>query len=161
MKKTLLFITSVLLVLAIAGCHKEKKEEDPMMNMPNPFSELESLKDAVKEVGFDLEIPDSFNGSAKYIYRVMNREMIEVICVDENGNEVARIRKAKGSDDISGDFNDYPDVTMDNSLRNITFKGKDGKYVLAVWQEKDHSYAVSVVEGKTLDEMQELLKLIR
>lgn len=159
MKKALIFITGMILVLAVAGCNK-KKEEEPMVQIPNPFAEFETLKEAVEDTGVDLEIPDSFNGSAKYVYRVMNHEMVEVICFDENDNEVARIRKAKGSDDISGDFNEYPDVTMDNSLRNITFKGRDGKYVLAVWQEKDHTFAVSVAEGKTLDEMQELLKLI-
>ena len=159
MKKTLLLVISVLLVLALAGCHKEKKEE-PMVQIPNPFIETETLRDAVKEAGFELEIPESFNGSVRYIYRVMKEQMIEIICVDENNEEIARIRKGTGSDDISGDYNEYPDVTMDNSLRNITFKGTDKKYVLATWQENGYSYAVSVTEGKTLDEMQELLKLI-
>ena len=54
-------------------------------------------------------------------------------------------RKAVGSEDISGDYNEYASVTeQDVNGRTVTLKG-DGKLTyLAIWTDGEFSYSVSV-----------------
>ena len=83
----------------------------------------------------------------------MNHDMIEVICVDENGDEVARIRKAKGSDDISGDYSTWEtEIKIQAAGKTVTLKGDEGLYRLLIWTENGYSYAVSLSQGITPEE---------
>ena len=153
MKKIIMFTLGILTILALAGCNKKIQEEEPMMQIPNPFMEYESLGDAEKAVGFDFTVPEGINGAAEYVYRVMNGEMMEIICRNAAGEEVARFRKAKGSDDISGDYNEYSDVRTDNSLKNITYRGENGMFTGAIWVEGEYTFALSLAEAMTLEQV--------
>ena len=163
MKKLLIFTISVLAILAVAGCNKKaEQEEEPMMQMPNPFMEYSSLADAEQATGFRFDYPENIGGAVGYAYRVMNGEMLEVICLgtNETSAEVARIRKAKGSDDISGDYNVYGDVKNDNSLNNLQIRGENGLYSGAVWVEGEYTFALSLEEAVPFDQMKELVSQI-
>lgn len=154
MKKFIIFTLSLLTILAMAGCNKKVQEEqEPMTQIPNPFMEYASLDEAAKAVGFDFTIPEGLNGTAEYVYRVMNGEMMEIICRNAAGEEVARFRKAKGSDDISGDYNEYGDVRTDNSLKNITYRGENGMFTGAIWVDGEYTYALSLEEAMTLEQV--------
>ena len=73
----------------------------------------------------------------------MNGEMMEIICRNAAGEEVARFRKAKGADDISGDYNSYAETkTARVNGADVTLKGTDGKVSTAVWCAGGYSYAV-------------------
>ena len=164
MKKLLLFTISVLAILAIAGCNKtvQQEEDEPMTQIPNPFMEYSSLEEAEKATGFKFDYPENIAGSVGYVYRVMNGEMLEVIFLgtNETSAEVARIRKAKGSDDISGDYNVYGDVKNDNSLNNLQVRGENGLYSGAVWVEDEYTFALSLEEAVPFDQMKELVSQI-
>ena len=153
MKKIIMFTLGILTILALAGCNKKIQEEESMMQIPNPFMEYGSLGDAEKAVGFDFTVPEGINGTAEYVYRVMNGEMMEIICRNAAGEEVARFRKAKGSDDISGDYNEYSDVRTDNSLKNITYRGENGMFTGAIWVEGEYTFALSLAEAMTLEQV--------
>lgn len=152
MKKFIIFTFGLLTVLALAGCNK-KVQEEPMAQIPNPFMDYTSLDEAEKAVGFDFTMPEDLNGTADYAYRVMNGEMLEVICRNAAGEEVARFRKAKGADDISGDYSEYSDVRTDNSLKNITYRGENGMFTGAIWVDGEYTYALSLEEAMNLDQV--------
>lgn len=54
------------------------------------------------------------------------------------------LRKARGSDDISGDYNIY-NKTLKNKVGayDITLKGRDDGFFVATWSHDDFSYAVT------------------
>ncbi|MBP5243471.1 MAG: hypothetical protein J6Z28_01970 [Succinivibrio sp.] len=54
------------------------------------------------------------------------------------------LRKASGSDDISGDYNIY-NKTLKNKVGayDITLKGRDDGFYVSIWSHDDFSYAVT------------------
>ena len=65
----------------------------------------------------------------------------------ENGM-TALLRKSQGTEDNSGDFNQYPDVT---------FKGADGQFTLALWQKDGFSYSLNLSQGQNIESWAEIL----
>lgn len=94
----------------------ENSEESSEEQIPSPFTEVSTLSEASTITGFGLTVPEAMADYPDMIIQVMNQEMIEVICVNkENETDVGldegyRIRKAEGTDDISGDYNEYVDT---------------------------------------------------
>ena len=75
--------------------------------------------------------------------------MIEVIYFNDTDNEGLRIRKAKGTDDISGDYNEYKDVeTVKVGDVEVTEKGSDGDIAVVIWNDGTYSYAIDAGEAK-------------
>ena len=102
MKKLVIFTLLALTIVLITGCTEDKGEEviTPNVQIPNPFTDEDSLLAVQDKAGFELTLPENFNGCVSYHYRAMADQMIEIICLDGNGNETARIRKAVESGDI-------------------------------------------------------------
>lgn len=57
-------------------------------------------------------------------------------------------RKAKETNDISGDYNEYAETdVMDIDGVEVALKGNDGLYNLAIWQNGDYSYSLYIDKG--------------
>lgn len=127
-----------------------------------PYEEFNNIEQAEKAAGFDIEIPDSYSDFSDRSISVMFGTMIEVQYRDAYGNPGLRIRKAGGTDDISGDYNIY-DTTAEIAVgdRPVTIKGNKDKYFLAVWSFEGYSYAVSAEQGASEDELLEIIKKIQ
>ncbi len=68
-------------------------------------------------------------------------------------------RKTRGTDDISGDYNQYDqvsDITIEGV--NMTVKGNKDLYSLATWHTKDYSYSISLNEGITLETLLSIIQ---
>ena len=77
------------------------------------------------------------------------------------GGETASLRKAPGTDDVSGDYNEYSDVkTIPVGGLSVTLKGEGGAYVLAVWSADGYSYSLSLSEGAGQDVWQKIMENI-
>ena len=104
------------------------------------------------------------DGCSEKQFRAMDADgdkMIEVICASGE-DEIARIRKAPGAEDISGDCNAYAEQTeLTSGDAAVTMKGADGLVQLAIWQADGYTYAVSVENGLTADAMAELVAQVR
>lgn len=128
----------------------DENETTTSAEIPNPFVEYSSLGDAEKAAGFEINIPDfsyykSFTGSDKHMIRVMDGRMIEIIFEDEDGNECFRIRKAKGNEDISGDYNQYSETKTETvNGKDIRMSGNDGTVSVATWESDGYSYALDM-----------------
>ena len=86
--------------------------------------------------------------------------MLEVI-YQSGEDETARIRKAPGTEDISGDFNEYAQtdkVVIGGA--EVTMRGSNDMVCLATWTVDGYTYAVSVANGVSSDGMAALISEI-
>ena len=120
----------------------ETIDEGFNVQIANPFVDYATLEEAAQAAGFTLKVPNVKEGSVPVI-QVMDGVMIQFIFVDENGDPSLYIRKEAGDEDISGDYNEYPEITTETvGDRTVTVKGSDGKVSVAIWTANGYSYAV-------------------
>lgn len=131
------------------------------MQIPNPFAAYETLADAARAAGFEAAVPAALNGSDNRIFRAVENDLLEVI-YRKGEDETARIRKAMGTGDISGDYRTYAqvDTAMVNGI-SVTLKGDSGKLYLAVWTSDGYAYSVCVESGISSPDMTRLISGIR
>lgn len=145
------------------------------VRIPNPFSEYGSMEEASENAGFSFDVPDSIDGYARRIIRVMADEdggaMIEVIYQNEiDGNENTgsrdeiRMRKASGDEDISGDYTEYSEIstiTVENA--RVTIKGENGRANLAIWTDGGYAYSIGAYSefGISTEEMSGFIATVR
>ena len=108
------------------------------LTMPNPFIDAKTLEEAEKTAGFPITLPDVEKPYDTVLYRAIKDQMIEVIWLDQNGQELYRIRKGKNmEDDISGVSYGKPvSETLETDGLKITVTGeKEGEWGTAVWTQ--------------------------
>jgi len=161
-------VACMVMVLSLAACggnNSVKNEvkpsassetnvsEEENVQIANPWTECSDIKEAEENAGFSFEIPETIEGYKIAWTQNMDKEMIEVIY--EKDDEVKEseednsihLRKGIGTEDISGDYNDYAEsnqVTIDSY--NVTMQGNNGSVSLATWTDGGFSYVVSVPE---------------
>lgn len=161
MKRLFAVIMMLLTILSLAACGSSTDSTEPdIIGMPNPFTDFDTLAEAEAQTGFDITLPDAIGSSDKRIYRAMNDEMIEVIYMNGE-DETGRIRKARGSEDISGDYNEYAETeTVSVGGIDVLLKGDAGLVKLAIWTNDGYTYSVSSEAGLTADEMTALVSAV-
>ena len=87
----------------------------------------------------------------------------ELAEIDYTGaGKTARYRKAAGTEDCSGDYNVYTDVTeFEAGSITVTLKGDAGQYTLAIWTDGSYSYSLSLSDGLSLSYWQALMNSIQ
>ena len=140
MKKILSLVLCLVCIFTLASCGGKKAAENTQTE--NPFTDCESLEKAAEITGFTLSAPDTLSGYRDKLIQVMRDEMIQIIF--SKGADTVVIRKARGSGDISGDYNTYPEQ-VEKNVKNIpvTFKGEDEKVYLILWTNGEFSYSVA------------------
>ena len=120
---------------------------------PNPVVGYQTLENAEKAVGFGIE----YKGIDKVInYATIGDEILEI------SFKGGYLRKAKGTDDISGDYNEYATVTKVNvNGKTVALKGNDKLFRLAVWTDDGYSYCLGFDEGTTETEITNLINSIK
>ena len=109
--------------------------------------------------GFKLEMPDIFDTTTS-IYVI--DQMIEVQYYDTEGNIIYNVRKAKGNDDCSGNYEVYQNKkTKEIQNQTVTLKGKDDIYYLAIWQNDEYSYSFYSYNGLDEDAITTYIEKIR
>ncbi|RRD27478.1 DUF4367 domain-containing protein [Fusobacterium canifelinum] len=144
-----------VLCLAIIACGKKEEAKQEMaettnvtqeqsVEVPNPFVEVKTLDEAYKIAGFNLSVPATYEDYKKQVIQAIENDMIEVIYLDEESDfEGFRIRKAKGTDDISGDYNEYKNVEIVKiGDYEVTEKSDGGNIFIATWTDGTYSYAI-------------------
>lgn len=160
MKKLFAVIMMLLTILSLAACGSTDSDEPDIIGMPNPFTDFDTLAEAEEQTGFYITLPDTIGNSDNKIYRAMNDEMLEVIYVNGE-DETGRIRKARGSEGISGDYNEYAETeTVSVGGIDVLLKGDAGLVKLAVWTNDGYAYSVSSEAGMTADEMMALVSAV-
>ncbi len=139
----------------------EEADSSDFVQSGNPYAEYNTLEEAEKTVGFDITVPDSYGEYTELFYAVIEGKTLEVQYYhgDDRG---MYIRKAHGSENISGDFNEYNTVTETEVNGNtVTIKGNGDEFSLALWVSGDYSYSVSVSSGISESALKEIIEKIK
>ena len=135
------------------------------MQIANPWSDFDSLKEAEADALLQIKLPESYQNFDHRIYRSMHGEMLEIIYQDADGQEGFRIRKSRGSEDISGDYTSYAqEKTLTSGGRSVTIRGNGDTISVATWSNHslNLSYAICVAEDQhfTEDDIRSLVEAI-
>ncbi len=121
-----------------------------------------SAAELAKTVGFSVptltRLPFEVESTA---YTAIGDDLAQVTCYSKDGTNELVLRKAPGTEDISGDYNTYAESDMLNiSGTEVSVKGNDGLLYLACWNDGEYSYSVSVSAGCEKDVLTEMLEEI-
>lgn len=148
----------LLLVGAIALPHllNPTEPEPPVLTGPN-IVEAASIQELSELVGFEVTTDFSLPFQAETVtYCSYWNEMAQIEYSGEGCS--AMYRQSLGTDDNSGDYNTYGDITvMEVNGLDITLKGENGIYTLAVWTDGDCAYSLSLSLGVNADSWQSIL----
>lgn len=138
------------------------------VQIPSPITEYSSMAEAAAAAGFDMAVPKVVDGCTERVIQVFNANtddaMFEVIYRDsgEESEDVIHIRKAPGTEDISGDYNQYAERSTETvGDVEVTMKGSDGQVHLATWTKDGYTYSIAVYTGISGDDMAELVTGVR
>ena len=145
----------------VISLHTDPLNKNNNAQIPNPFVRYETLEQAAQAAGFELTAPATANGSDTRVFQAIEGELLEVTYY-KGDNETACVRKAPGSENISGDYTVYPQVnTVTVDGIKITMSGDDDKVRLATWMSSGYTYAVSAVGGISSSDMTALVSAIQ
>ena len=131
---------------------KEAEPETGMTQLANPWREYVSVAEAAQAAGIPFAAPETLGGAEISYIQAMNG-------LAEVRYGTVSIRKGSGTEDISGDYNEYDTVTeSDIDGVKITLSGNGELVSLAVWIEDGRFCSVSMSEGT---EKETMLSVIR
>lgn len=124
--------------------------------------EMDSRAALEQAVGFSVEEAEHLPfAPQEVLYTAFDSGLAQVEYRGEN-DQTALLRKSQGAEDNSGDFDQYPDVkTLDTAGIDVTLKGAEGQFTLALWQEDGFSYSLSLSQGQDAQGWAEILSGIR
>lgn len=131
------------------------------VEIANPFVSCKTMDEAAQVAGFSMTLPSNVpNWVDTSLIRAVESNMIEVIYQGEQ--EQLTVRKAVGTEDISGDFTAYSDVNTEevNDL-SVTMKGNNGKVMVAAWTDGSYTYAVRIATGLEHDSLVDIVSSIQ
>lgn len=155
MKKIICVLLCILTLISLTACGK-KNETEPIeggnMQIPNPFVDCTSLDEAAKLAGFDIAVPGNIEGYPNKVYQAIKNELIQVLYFDgdpeSENSSMVMVRKGTGKDDISGDYNEYPEnETVKMHGVDVTLKGENGLVFCATWTWNGYSFAIDADKG--------------
>lgn len=155
------FSIAACLVVCMLGImlvpNKLKVEQDPpLLTAPN-IVEYTSRAELSSAVGFDVKEVREVPFEIEHVEYVAFDQMAQITYVGKSDS--LSFRMAESRDDISGDYNVYEDVkvyTLDD--RNITIKGNDSLYYLAVWEDDKFSYALQLENAISEEELMDIIQ---
>lgn len=126
----------------------------------NPIQEVSSMDEAKVLIGFGMEVPEPSEPYIKKVISVLNGSSVDVSYQTMDGNDEGYvIRKALGTDDISGDYEEYEHIeTMIIGEYEVVMKGNGESISLATWNSGKYTYAVCAQNHPVLvDQMRNII----
>lgn len=128
----------------------------------SPIAEFDTLSEAENAAGFEIHVPESYGDYSERRFSVITGTILEIQYYDDSENRGMNIRKTRGTDDVSGDYTEYGNVSeIQTAAGTVTIKGNDDKFLLAVWTSGEFSYSVSVDSAVSEDELKEIAEKIQ
>lgn len=118
------------------------KNEDNGTQIPNPLKDYESIAEAEKAVGFKTLTSSALPNGYKLSYIGTISDEVFQLFYSNDKNEIV-YRMAKGSDDISGDYNVYKTTkTLKINNLDVTFR-ENGETTSAFWKNGEYTFSLS------------------
>lgn len=136
-------------MFVLIGCSTNSvKKENQSTSIANPWVEYSSLDSALDHVSFGVKVPNVKDA----LYLVMDDSLFEMQYEDIS------LRKEAGSDDISGDYNEYEDkydVTISDVV--VHCKGESNKIHCATWYRDEFAYSMTCENGIDFDSLKSIV----
>ena len=126
------------------------------VQIPNPWVDCATLDEAAGLAGFEIAVPGGFEGYPNRMIQAMEKSMIQVMYFDgdpeaETSSRIM-VRKGTGSEDISGDYNEYSEQeTVQMHGVDVQLRGEKGLVYSAIWTADGYSYAINADKGLSRD----------
>ncbi|MGN1021936.1 MAG: DUF4367 domain-containing protein [Lachnospiraceae bacterium] len=140
----------------------ESAATESSVQLPNPWTEYDTLEEAEKAAGFTITVPDVPAGYTSVVYRVMDG-LLELQYQDADGNRLI-LRKGdtatlgEEETDISGDYTQYDaEETKEISGKEVTEKGDGTSVYCAVWTDGDYAYSIVCDQGLSDDDAKTII----
>lgn len=150
----------VLLVGSIISHNAFHMPDDFPVQVVSDIVEMSSSSELSKDVGFTVKEIYKLPFDVKSIkYTSYWGELADITYTGSNNTAIFRM--ANCDEDVSGYSDEFTSVESHfvNGY-NVTIKGKDDQYILAVWQKDGYSYSVQFIESvskqKILDTIQSI-----
>ena len=157
-------LTALAACLAIVLCgwlvwqSRNAREPEPDVMAIPQIEEMDSIEALSGKTGIPLEeltgIPFPVE-QTRYVSYWENLAEIEY----SGGSNALCYRKSQGTEDNSGDNNDYPrQEALEVGGNAVTLKGAEEGFTLAIWTDGSYAYSVSVTEPLSQDAFQAFLE---
>ena len=134
--------------------------EETMVGSSYGIVELEDTAALSEAVGFPVEDLTSLPFEVRQVTYCSYFNDFAEINYTGDGQSLS-YRKAKGTEDISGDYNEYQnDKHLTIHGLDILLKGNSEKYTLAVWTDGTYAYALSFEQEVTEEEITAIISAI-
>ena len=152
------------LLLLVAGGTLLQEARDS--EQPSPLQSAQgivaydSLEELSQALGFQVKEIHTLPFDPEQItYLSYWGQMAEIRC--SAAEHSLLFRMSVGEEDISGNYNTYPDVIRyADDGRTIVLKGNDGAYSLAIWSEDGYSYSLETTSGVTKVELLDIAQSV-
>lgn len=124
----------------------------------SPIERFDTIEEAQKALSFKVTVPKELLGkyNIKYI-NTISRNLFQVCYISNQGDILFRM--GQGTEDVSGDYNNYKINNIVNiNGTNVKLKGDDKLVKVAVWSINDMSYSISVNDGMDEDDIINIIK---
>lgn len=131
------------------------------VQIPSPFVEYKTVEEARAAIKFDAALPSNTPTGYELTYiSVMSGEMLQLDYTSKDNT--ITFRTAKGSEDISGDYNEYKSTSkIKVGDIEITVKG-DGKTINnAMWTDKGMVYSIYADNGISEKELTAIVESVK
>lgn len=132
--------------------------------IPSPWTEYASLAEAQAAAGFDLTLPTLSADLTQTAFQVLagDETILQANFRTADDTHQLNIRKAPGTQDISGDCSTYSvDETFSVDGVDVTVKGNEDGYHLAIRTANGYTYAISSDDALTQDALTQLAAAVR
>ena len=140
-------------------------QEDQAIGMPNPFTEVKSLKEAMKLSGIKLTIPKTIKGYDKISYQAIKEDKFIQVYYRKDDNNYIVVRKAVSKKNISGDYTKYKNTKKVTVKGNkVKLQGNGKTYSLATWTKGKYSFSVGIYndgKGMNLKEIKSIIGQVK
>ncbi len=162
MKKLMILVVCAVMAVCLAACEGKVEPSaktgvvgEENVQIPSPFVDFKTLAEAEEAAGFEMTVPESMDGKQQSLIQAAKSsegdsyDMIQVFYGSES--EIC-IRKGKGSEDISGNYEEYQKSTsLDINGIKVSARGNDEKIYVAVWTDGGYTYSIDAQGGLDTD----------
>ena len=164
MKKLLLACCITVLCVGVTGCvgvstrNILTDNKTPNAQIPSPFVDVKVIKEAISVAGFEIYVPEKILNYKMGIIQAVKGDMIQVFY--NNDKDEILVRKAIGTEDVSGDYREYEKVEkVKIGNFDVTLKSNKDKIYLATWTDGKYSFSVSSKNGIDKAQMKKVTEL--
>jgi uncharacterized Zn ribbon protein len=151
-------------VMVISENSQAKKVDDviiiddgPMLGMPNPIKDFDTIEEAQKSLSFDTKVPENVPEKYKAVaFETISDKILQVVYSD--GKNEITYRTAQGTEDITGDYNKYAYTKkLKINGADVTIKGNGTKVYNVLCTKNDVTYSIFARQGISLSEIKTFL----